>query len=432
VATQIRVTGDDGSRLITLGKQPIGVRDLIDDVPVRFAPLHGRTLTVTVTKVEPLVVRAGAGYVLEPVGITELGIPGVRRAPVPAQLPDRCLDGLFAVDGRPVSVRVTGTTADALAGRPLAISACGASQTLTLSAGRHQLVARLNPHNPANSTALDVQRLALGSSAGGAAAPAASLMSAPAGASGPAVTVRDQSRTAMTVQVAASDHSSWLVLGQSINDGWHATINGRDLGAPRLVDGYANGWPIPASAAGLTIHLSWTPQRYVWFALWLSLVGGLACVGIVVASSIRRRRALAADGVDPFGPVVPAAISARAALLEAPVARGSTRATLVPVLTLAIISGLIVVPWVGVLVGALTFWATRDRRVRFVIRYAPAAVVGAIAIYMAIAQAVQHYPTGGNWPALFAWERIPVWIALFLLLADAVVGRTGRTDGDTP
>jgi hypothetical protein len=93
------------------------------------------------------------------------------------------------------------------------------------------------------------------------------------------------------------------------------------------------------------------------------------------------------------------------------------------IVTLSVLAGVIVLPWVGVLVGALTFWSMRDRRVRFLVRYAPAAIVVGAAIYMAIAQVVNRYPTGGSWPAIFAWERIPVWIALFLLLADAVVAR---------
>ena len=38
---------------------------------------------------------------------------------------------------------------------------------------------------------------------------------------------------------------SWLVLGQSFSEGWRAKCDGRDLGAPRPIDGYANGWRAP-------------------------------------------------------------------------------------------------------------------------------------------------------------------------------------------
>ena len=42
---------------------------------------------------------------------------------------------------------------------------------------------------------------------------------------------------------------SWLVLGQSFSHGWRATCDGRSLGPPQPIDGYANGWPAPATAA---------------------------------------------------------------------------------------------------------------------------------------------------------------------------------------
>jgi arabinofuranan 3-O-arabinosyltransferase len=422
VATQIRITGEDGSRVVNLGKPPVSVAGLVDKVPVRFAPLHGRAFTVAITKFTPLVFRVGTGYVLEPAGISELGIPGVRRASQPTRLPDTCLDGLFAIDDQPVSVRVSGTTADALNGRPLTITACGASKTLTLGSGQHQVVARLHPHNTANSSGFDLQQLALGSDAGGRAAPAAALMTGPTGVASPAVRVAHESPTSLTLRVAPSSQSNWLVFGQSFNDGWHATIDGHDLGAPRLVNGYANGWIIPASATELTVHVRWTPQRFVGLALWLSLLSGLACVAIVIVSSVRRRRGAGVTEAETVAMIGAGSITSRAPLLEPALARQSVRTTLVVTLTLALVAGVIVLPWVGILVGALTWWSMHNRRIRLFVRYAPAVFVAGSAACIAIAQAVNHYRAGGTWPAIFAWERIPVWIALFLLLADAVIG----------
>ncbi len=430
VATQIRITGDDGTRLVALGKPPIGVHGLIDRVPVSFAPLHGRNLTVTITKFTPLVTRVGSGFVLLPAAIAELGIPGVVRAPVPAQLPNTCRSGLFAIDGHPVSVRVSGTTTDALRQRPLTISPCVTTGTLTLGPGRHELVALLNPHNPQNPTGFDLQRLVLASSADGKATAAAPLMTAAPNASDPAVRVLHQSRTSMTVSVASSAQANWLVLGQSLNAGWHAVIGGHDLGAPSLVNGYANGWLLPAHPDAVTVQLTWTPQRFVLLALWLSLASALLCCAIVAASSWRRRRAVAGGPeLEPSAPIGNDPVLPRAALLEAPLARRPRRAA-VAISVLAVIAGVVVAPWVGILVGALAYWSLRDRRVRVAVRYAPAAIVAVIACYMAIAQILEKYPTGNAWPALFAWARIPVWIALFLLLTDAVISRMWREDDE--
>jgi hypothetical protein len=427
VATQIRITGGDGSRLVNLTGARIYRDSLIDRVPVRFTPLHGRTLTVTITNFTQLVGRVSGGYAVEPAGIAELGIPGVPRASPPARLPDTCQAGLFAIDGQPASVRVIGTTSDALAGRPLTITPCGASKSLALAVGQHQLVAKLNPHNA--ETSFDLQQLELGSAAGGGAASAAALMTAPSGTTSPAVRVAHQSSTSLTLRIAPSAQKSWLVFGESLNDGWHASLEGHDLGAPRLVNGYANGWVIPASATDLTVRLQWAPQRYVWFALWVSLLSGLACVGIVIATSVRRRRQ-GAGAADPDAFTTPAAgaITLRAPLLEAPLAPYSVRTRLLVPLSLALVAGVVVLPWVGVLVGAVAYGAMRDRRVRLLMRYAPAAIVVGGAIYIAIAQAVEHYSAGGTWPAIFDWERIPIWVALFLLLADAVIGRLAAPD----
>jgi hypothetical protein len=303
------------------------------------------------------------------------------------------------------------------------------------------LVAPFNPKDPRNVTnasnrsGFDLQQLALASGARGRATPAASLMTMPPRDAGPAVTVRHQSRTALTLQVAASSRPYWLVLGESLNQGWHATIDGHGLGAPRLVDGYANGWLVPASVGGhaVTVRLEWVPQRVVRVALWLSLAGALACLVIIAAAArARRRRASGEDAdADPVAATAHEPVSSRPVLFEPALARSSRRAT-IAVLALTLAAGVLVRPWVGLLIGALALWSLRDRRVRLAVRYAPAAIIAVLAVYVAVAQAVEHYPTGTHWPALFAFARIPTWIALLLLLTDAVVEWMWRSDEGPP
>ena len=82
--------------------------------------------------------------------------------------------------------------------------------------------------------------------------------------------VRHSGRTSADVDVQPTDRPFWMVLGQSHNDGWKATANGRDLGKPTLVNGYANGWQVAASNRVIHIHLEWQPQKVVWAALALS------------------------------------------------------------------------------------------------------------------------------------------------------------------
>ena len=63
---------------------------------------------------------------------------------------------------------------------------------------------------------------------------------------GPTVKVDGQGRTSFDLSVtgATKGQPFWLVLGQSNNSGWTASVDGHDLGKPQLVDGYANGWLI--------------------------------------------------------------------------------------------------------------------------------------------------------------------------------------------
>ena len=68
----------------------------------------------------------------------------------------------------------------------------------------------------------------------------------------------------------ALDRPAWLVLGQSISKGWEATCDGRSLGEPRTVDGYANGWRAPAGCRD--VAFSFTPQSAVRNARLISAV----------------------------------------------------------------------------------------------------------------------------------------------------------------
>ena len=61
---------------------------------------------------------------------------------------------------------------------------------------------------------------------------------------------RARAATAAATACASSvDGPSWLVLGESFNKGWRARCNGKDLGAPRPIEGYANGWLVDRGCA---------------------------------------------------------------------------------------------------------------------------------------------------------------------------------------
>ena len=59
-----------------------------------------------------------------PAAIAEFGVPGVQRAPLPAQLPATCRTDLLTVDGKPVGVELVGSAAAAQARQPIDLQFC--------------------------------------------------------------------------------------------------------------------------------------------------------------------------------------------------------------------------------------------------------------------------------------------------------------------
>jgi hypothetical protein len=90
------------------------------------------------------------------------------------------------------------------------------------------------------------------------------------------------SYTGVRVRVTAP---SWLVLGESYNRGWRATCDGHSLGAPRVIDAFANGWRVGPGCRSVSI--TFAPQTGVDIGY---LIGGLACALLVLVLLVTRPR----------------------------------------------------------------------------------------------------------------------------------------------
>jgi arabinofuranan 3-O-arabinosyltransferase len=242
------------------------------------------------------------------VAIAEVGIPGVRVSAPPAAFSTACRTDLLTLDGKPVGVRFAGDTTTAEQRGTLDVSLCGTSAgpnagpnagptatAVDLGSGEHVLIAA-----PGRTTGIDLDRLSLASAPGGSPRPTALVGGATAG---PKVTTVDSGPVSYDLKVTNATGPFWLVLAQSHNDGWKATLSdGTSLGKPTVVDGMANGWRIdPKHASNLTVHLEWTPQKRVWLGIALSAAGVLLCLVLVFVRRRRRKAAVpvAADGDDP-------------------------------------------------------------------------------------------------------------------------------------
>ena len=90
---------------------------------------------------------------------------------------------------------------------------------------------------------------------------------------------------------------SWLVLGESFDEGWRATCNGRSLGPPTTIDGYANGWLVPGSCRRAAFEFA--PQAGVNESYVVSAVCCLAMLVLLLVGAVRRRVRLAVGATLP-------------------------------------------------------------------------------------------------------------------------------------
>ena len=317
VPTQIQVSAGGETRTVDL--PPIAdqkAQNATVSVPVDFAPLTGDTARITISGIRPVTTTEYHELVpiTMPVAIAEVGMPGVQRAPLPATLPSACRTDLLAVDGHPVGVRLSGSPAAAEALKPIDYQLCdpNAPATLTAAAATSTAAAatpatgltldlakgsHLVRSAPGTATGIDVDGLVLGSDAGGTAMalgaggklPAsATHIPVAAKAATPTVKVTSNGRTKIEVHVTGAEPGTpfWMVLGESNNAGWQATVAGKDVGGSTLVNGYANGWLVTPTTRSFDITLKWTPQNRVWISIVISVVVVLLCLFL----AFRRRR----------------------------------------------------------------------------------------------------------------------------------------------
>ncbi|HYI80545.1 MAG TPA: alpha-(1-_3)-arabinofuranosyltransferase family protein [Thermoleophilaceae bacterium] len=81
---------------------------------------------------------------------------------------------------------------------------------------------------------------------------------------------------------------AWLVLAESFNRGWRAACDGRDLGKPQPIDGFANGWRAPRDCRH--VDFAFAPQRTMNAGFAISALACIALLALVLLGARRRRR----------------------------------------------------------------------------------------------------------------------------------------------
>ena len=368
------------------------------------SPRRGRVMRITIAEIDA---RTGSSYYDSaprdlPVAIARTGIVATHWT-ADDFATGSCRDDLIEIDGKPISVSVQATPAAVIDRSPITMSSCD-ERPLRLAAGTHTVTTARGV-----DTALDVDRLVVEqavpvrASTGGSAS----------------VRILDDSRTSMRVEVRTAGQATWLVLGQSHNEGWTARVRGgEDLGSPTLIDGYANGWQIEPSDEPVVVELEWTPQRRVRWALLLS---GLSCaLGVAALIGCRARRGRVASA-EP--------VSVRLGGLASNGSAQAWRRVLIVGVMCGAGASLVVPLWAAavVVVGAIA--ALRRRRTPLAITaIALPSLVGA---FIAIQQVRWEYPPIFEWPTLFPRTRTFGWLAAVVPAVVWIADRlTGAFDGD--
>src|SRR6185312_14619263 len=237
------------------------------------------------------------------VGIGSVSVAGLKPVamPVSGALRAPCGTVAVSVGGRRVPLAPHGTVADLNAGRPLPATTCGASAGVPMGAGVQRIASLPGPFS------VDLLRLS---------SPAPAPV-APAVSGGRVVDPGHIGQSSVTGVRLALNGPSWLVLGESFDNGWRATCDGRSLGAPRVLDGYGNGWLAPAGCKRVSFQFA--PQSGVNKSYVISAVAAALILLFLVVGAMRRPTpaAEAARRLLPDVPAHPRPL-ARAALLALP------------------------------------------------------------------------------------------------------------------
>ncbi|WP_432211724.1 alpha-(1-_3)-arabinofuranosyltransferase domain-containing protein [Gordonia aichiensis] len=290
--TELTVEFRDGDR--SVGRERVEVPA---DGAVTLSPHRADSLVLTVEKQSDLINVNDLGFASDaPVGIGEIEVLTTDGAVVGGRADDtrpieiRCdADPLgphalgLTVSGQVVRLQAR-TTAGALRrGEPVIASPCP-GPPVQLAAGEQELSV-----NPGGAFTVD----------------AVTLTVPGARAEAPAVTrprVESWGATERLMSVDAASTDRVLSVPESTNPGWHARIGDREL-TPVTVNGWQQGWVVPAGAAGtiaLTFDLD-SPYRWA-LAVGLSLVALLFAVAWWPLRRTTSPRSAAASTPAPTAP----------------------------------------------------------------------------------------------------------------------------------
>jgi arabinofuranan 3-O-arabinosyltransferase len=259
--TMVAVDLGDGPQVRTL--KTSGPQDL------PLMPRMTDTITVSLLEWKDVIDRTALGFdQLKPPGLAEIAALGTDGRPIAAADAARnrtreatvdCEHGpVLAIAGRFVHTSINTTVGALLDGAPVTAQPCDA-EPITLPTGEQELLVSPGPQFVVDGAALS----------GPLAAESTTAPATPAdtGAWGPA---------RREVRVPGATTSRVLVVPESISPGWVARTSAGTRLTPLAVNGWQQGWVVPAGTSG-TITLIFTPNSLYR----AGLAGGLALLPLL-------------------------------------------------------------------------------------------------------------------------------------------------------
>ncbi|MFJ6660277.1 alpha-(1-_3)-arabinofuranosyltransferase family protein [Streptomyces sp. NPDC091377] len=329
--TEVSISSPDGA----------AVASVDENGWVRFPAITTDRLDITITATAPVTLHNPLvdEDLQLPVGLTEAYVPALDAYRTPQPKADRAFElpcgkgPVVAVDGQLYETSVQGTVADLTERRPVEVTLCGLDDNrVDLSAGEHRVLS-------GDSGALVLTDLTF---TRGTAEPAA--------ATGRQIEIRDWLGDRRELAVGSGD-ASYVSTYENFNDGWKATLNGKELSPVRL-DGWQQGWLVPAGEGG-TVKLSYAPSTTYDAAL----IGSGAGLAALIGLALWRRREPNTDAPQPVPPLPGLWL-------------GTVALTLV---------GVVVAGWFALLVPALALLAHRRHTLLVPIAFGSLAAAGVVA-----------------------------------------------------
>ncbi|MGK5695661.1 alpha-(1-_3)-arabinofuranosyltransferase domain-containing protein [Streptomyces sp. URMC 128] len=334
-ASQVHISAPDGATIAGVDENGW----------VRFPPITTDRLDITISETAPLTLHNPVADedLRLPVGLTEAYLPSLDQYRTPQPDGTRkfslaCGKGPdVALDGELYRTGAKGTVRDLVERRPVEVTLCQHDRKdaeVELAPGDHRLEG-----GDAGPLALTDVTLTRGTVPEAAAA-------------GRELRVRDWLGDRREVSVG-SGAASYLTTYENFNDGWKATLNGKEL-TPLRLDGWQQGWRIPAGAGG-TVKLSYEPAT----TYDAGLIGSGAGIAVLLGLALWRRRAPNPDAPQPAPPLP-----------------GLWLGTVALTLVGAVIAG-----WLALLVPALALLAARRHALLVPIAFAALAGAGIAAAF---------------------------------------------------